>query len=226
MNAAEAVRGLAAKTAEMNAAFDAADDAGKRVIIAQDVIAALAEKRIVPTAGNYLSLPHDPENTRNLWGDIALESVAAKGLGAPSDSFRDLLAKLPPCQVCAKGAIFVCTVARRNQVTNAEAFRPLAGWGGAEMRGLLGDIFDAEQLSIIEREFEGGANDNGISDEPVMGLFEEGEDEDGYRDGSWKELYNDETRMTMIMQNIVRNGGTFVPEQGVPDEGVAVPVSR
>ena len=192
----------------MNAAFDAADNAGKRVIIARDVIAALAEKRLVPMSGTYLSLPSE-RSPHGTYGDGALDMLKAKGVDLDG-SFQDLLPTLPPCQVCAKGAIFACVVSRRNQVTTRDAFRSPARWDGQGMFKMLGGIFDAEQLSLIEREFEGHAQDSGIPDDSVMGLFDE-EDEDGNR----KPLYNDEQRMTLIMQNIIVNRGTFVPEDGV-----------
>lgn len=188
---------LKKKTAEANAEFEAADNAGKRVIIAKDVIAALTAEAIKPTQGQYFFLPavdrYDQHEIRRLIGDRI------------DTSLQDILPTLPPCHVCAKGALFVCTVARRNQVIADQAFGPGA-FDAPHLSAMLGGVFGPEQLALIEAEFDGdmidAQNDEQKRYQPVM--FNEG-DEDS------EDRTPPRDRMIAIMQNIVDNGGTFIP---------------
>lgn len=195
------IRGLAKKTAEMNAEFDAADNAGKRVIIAQDVVAALTAKSIVPRHGHYLYLPP------TLGEKYDHREFERRVGGRTEESLQEILPTLPPCHVCAKGALFVCTVARRNQVTAGAALEG-GSFDAQKLAPLLGGLFGRDQLALIEAEFEAEMIDSqgGYQDDyaPVMFADEDeltAEDRTSPRD-----------RMIAIMKNIIDNGGTFCPE--------------
>jgi hypothetical protein len=192
------MKGLLERARETNAQYEAATPAERRVMVAQDVIAALTAKQIVAESGVYLTV--QDEYASDVIDSFGLQEAA---------SFQNTIADLPPCNVCAKGAIFVCAVARQNRVTNEQAFRPFSKWTGTDMEPLLAGLFSAEQLALIEREFEGRAQDEElVDDELAMGLFSLDDNDDP------EPLYSDEARMIKIMENIIANGGTFCPEAG------------
>lgn len=179
-------RGLAKLTAASNRAFAKASPAKKRVMIAQDVLAALKARRLKARAGMYLV------------GDLA----GKKG------ELRDILPTVPPCSVCAKGAIMLCTVMRRDRVKVNDVFgyydhfderteNRRSAFKGRKMSRLLGGVFSPSQLAMIENEFEGRHYDE--SDPRAPGPLGYGLPETSGR------------RLVAIMENIVKNGGTFVP---------------
>ena len=162
---------LARRTKASNAKFASATKAEKRVMIAKDVIKAIDVLQIKPTHGSYL----------------ATSPFYSKALGSPEGSFQDLLPEIPACTVCAKGAIFVCTVARQNQVTNDEAISHQ--FTDDRLSEDLGGVFSASQLGKIESAFETWDCDRYV----------------------WGNTASE--RMRNIMKNIVKNKGTFIPKQ-------------
>jgi len=156
---------LARRTKASNAKYAQMSRAEKRVTIAKDVIKAIAAEQIIPTHGDYFSL-----SSYSYYPD-------------DQASLQDLLPTLPACNVCAKGAILICGVARQNKVTYGQA----DDWGtyhGARLSRVLGGVFSPTQLSLIEEAFEDARDANGEETNATM---------------------------TKIMKNIVKNGGTFKP---------------
>src|ERR1700690_660190 len=169
-----------------NKAFAKMNRAEQRVQIAKDVIAALKVKQLTPKHQSYFDVS---ENT--------FLRMEANG----SDSLKDTLKTIPTCHVCAKGAIFTCTVARKNKVTNRQLLNQDWRRSDSLSKSLQG-TFSARQLRLIETEFEDDDIDYGIGDtrpiSPVMELHE---------------LFdNAEDRMIAIMKNIIANKGTFKPK--------------
>ena len=175
-----------------NSKFLKMTPAKQRVQIAKDVIAALKAKRLEAEHQTYLQV-----------GGYITEN---RILENESDSFKDTLKTIPTCTVCAKGAIFTCTVARKNKVTNEQAMSQ--NWDCDSLSKSLKGTFSAHQLRLIETEFEDDDID-GFGDaiariagareiRPVMELHE---------------LFNNaEDRMIAIMKNIIANKGTFKPK--------------
>jgi hypothetical protein len=188
---------LAKQTKKSNAEFAKMDAAQQRVTIAKDVIKALAAKQLIAEAGTYLAAPkstsdawHAPKSTSDAWHNegCVLDDQDQEA------QLQQLLPKLPPCHVCAKGAILVCTVARRNEL-QVDATR--RGWDGDTLADKLGGIFSPDTLTMMECEFEGFSltlPTAGPSYTPRMNLR-----------GS------DAKRMKAIMRNIIKNKGEFVP---------------
>src|ERR1700690_2285001 len=169
-----------------NSKFLKMTPAKQRVQIAKDVIAALKAKRLEAEHQTYLQV-----------GGYITEN---RILENESDSFKDTLKTIPTCTVCAKGAIFTCTVARKNKVTNEQAMSQ--NWDCDPLSKSLKGTFSAHQLRLIETEFEDDDID-GNNDmrhiPPVMELHE---------------LFdNAEDRMIAIMKNIIANKGTFKPKR-------------
>src|ERR1700690_4678015 len=168
-----------------NKAFAKMNRAEQRVQIAKDVIAALKVKLLTAKHQSYFDVS---ENTF-----LRMEDNG-------SDSLKDTLKTIPTCTVCAKGAIFTCTVARKNKVTNEQAMSQ--NWDCDPLSKSLKGTFSAHQLRLIETEFEDDDID-GNNDmrhiPPVMELHE---------------LFdNAEDRMIAIMKNIIANKGTFKPKR-------------
>lgn len=171
------------KINKTNAAYEKKTPAQKRVQIAKDVLLALNSRAIKATHMSYF---YDNSGTTQKvrWS-------------SPNKSLKDLLPELPACNVCAKGAIFVCAVARQNNVTVDESQSVFSGsridgdWvnGDKTLSVALGDVFEADQLKIIEDAFEDMT-------------------------GAYSHFYNKygtpRQRMEALMRNIIRNRGRLV----------------
>jgi hypothetical protein len=193
---------LARSIERKNKAFDAMEPRAKRVAIARDVIENLKSKKLVARAGSYLMVRDGEEFGQPYFNNFYGDDGSNK-----NGSFQETLNSIPQCQVCAKGAIFACTVMRRNQVKNNQVpYNDCYNWTGDSLFELLGNIFSPMQLRLIEVEFErediewqnhmiSGAD----KIKPLMQLDER--------------FDTDEDRLIAIMKNIIRNRGTFRPDK-------------
>jgi hypothetical protein len=173
-----------------NEAFDRLPKAKQRVMIAKDVIKQLKAKKLIATRGIYIEVKDEVDNLFYSLHDLVMDHDA---------SLQETLNSIPQCQVCAKGAIFACTVMRRNQVKNNQVPDGRRDhWKGSNIAPLLGNIFSPMQLRLIETEFEGAdIEPHMLKDEmsPNMQL----------------DNYSAEDRLIVIMKNIIRNNGRFRP---------------
>jgi hypothetical protein len=190
---------------ESNDTFEQANPAVKRMMIAQDVLDRITIKQLRPKTQHLINhiLPNLNHN----------------------DSILDTLNKEKySCNVCAKGALFLSYVGR---VNNFEwSMCDLGTWhGGAEMIKLR-EIFSEYQLSLIETAFEGRVYV--YQDREGLPLFPENSEEEkevnaaillyGYDNSASvpdSELAN--TRLVEICNNIIRNEGTYIPSQDLPE---------
>jgi hypothetical protein len=172
-----------------NEAFDRLPKAKQRVMIAKDVIKQLKAKKLIATQGTYIRVKDDIDDLfRDFHGKQNYND----------NSFQETLKSIPQCKVCAKGAIFACTVMRRNQVKNNQVPGGTDDWGGGNIAPLLGNIFSPMQLRLIETEFEGHDIEATTFEgeiKPIMNL----------------RLNSNEDTMIIIMKNIIRNNGRFRP---------------
>lgn len=98
---------------------------------------------------------------------------------------RDVL-KGKKCKGCQIGGLFLCAVDRHNRLQLSTG----AMDDSNSMRRYLSKWFTKQQLFDVEEAFEGGL--------PFM---------------QWADRHNDDERMTLIAQNIIKNKGRFVPSQ-------------
>lgn len=193
---------MIAHTEASNARFARMTPARQRVQIALDAIAFLEVGAVNARNGRYFDL-------RN--SDADMETFKN-----PNGSFRDTLGKfdMSGCNVCAKGVMFMCTIARRNEVSNevARTFVNHNGgdiWVGSKMSEALGGVFSPQQLRLMEVEFEGRDVEYNVASDkawpnkpnmqsitPVMQL------------GS---LPQAKDRLIVIMRNIIDGEGEFKP---------------
>lgn len=97
---------------------------------------------------------------------------------------------LGKCEVCARGALFLAKAVRFDNV--------IANWGYSTERvnrATLLEHFDDDQINLIEEYYEGFIRNNAAYQWAM---------------NFWT---NNSYRMTLILQNIIDNNGTFVPEQ-------------
>lgn len=164
----------------------------QRVRIAKDVIVQLKDGRLRSWRGQYFS-PSDLSR----WGSVDR-----------STQLHVAFEEQPGCRVCALGATFVCAVKRANALRLSDGTIN----GGASdtqrfMRSYLGSWFSVEQLGLIEVAFEGTPR-----------FAADGTDEDlvsaatAFYRMHWRDDSSMPT-MVAIMENIIRNGGRFVPGQ-------------
>ena len=147
--------------------WDAMPPGERAVAVAKDVIAQLKRKAFVATPNTYLF--HD--------GDISHLM--------PEDDLRAHLAELGNCKVCAKGAIFLCSVRLFDQVTvgnNDSLYNSRVVW----------DLF-GDDANSIEYAFEGWNDDY----TPEREFYAAHPDP--------------KRRLIAIMQNIIEHDGRFVP---------------
>lgn len=100
------------------------------------------------------------------------------------------------CKVCAKGAIFVALVSRANHAP-IRTFAMRERIDDELMVDRITDVFDEAQADLIEDCFEGFG---------VAGSF---------GDTYWNQFDDYDERLRAILENIIRNNGTFKPEQDV-----------
>jgi hypothetical protein len=180
-----------------NAVFATLPADKRRVAIAQDVLKWLGEGKLTPAPGRYLSLA--PEVTDVINGFS--------------------------CSACALGALFACavehglaggTVVAGPYCDLWDGTKIPCAFDGSRIRSRLEDAgFSREQLGLIECAFEGES-----------GVPGEARADAGYYDGNknaviqaymFHRRYFKDPRtgpsavMRAIMQNIIDNGGTFIP---------------
>lgn len=168
------------------------------MLIAQDVIAQIKAKRYEAAHFTWVELLDKD-------GPV-LEPALEFGRDA---SIRELFLgkKIANCECCALGAMFMsCTL--YNNKTSAEQFDDQITFGSfdwlVEERGKLTNglntFFSPEQLQLVEAIFE---RDSGAFQAPASKQAAV---------DTWRELYPEpKDCMIAIMENIIKNKGTFKP---------------
>lgn len=199
-----AAQKLAHEIKKRNKQFKAADAAGKRVLIAKDVIAQIKAKRFVASEGEWvvprLSEKVSTQAFHNKINDPAFSDKSAQKLF--------LSKKIESCSCCALGGMLMsCTLFNNHQTATQLADE--SNWLGDIVESKesfsngLDRVFTNEQLRMIEVAFEGN-----------MGYFTVDSTEDWTvnAESYYKVFADADTRLIKIMENIIKNKGTFVPE--------------
>jgi len=194
-----------------NAAFKKMSKKKQRLEVVKDVIELLTAKKIT-AASTYISIPDEDYEEACLVPDDDYE-------GSYLDEAKPEVAKIEAallfeqamntvgCEVCGIGSLFVAAMRRHDKFTIqqfTDMYKGSTDTRGAEVE-YLSKWFDVEQLDLIERYYE-NSNSSHYGFGPIF-------NED-----------DDDTRLRMIMENILSNDGVFDPTTGKHgyDEGGAV----
>lgn len=168
--------------------------AEKRVAIAKDVIKSLKLKKYIAEEGLYVEFDNFSEFK-------------------PEESVQTILRskKAPVCNVCALGACFLSMVKFENKVTvldleqkGFDSHKENKKSPNSAFRGRLEKYFSKKQLGIIESVFESSfsySNRAGLPEEISNKAASYAYVHDLYGD--------DDEKLIHIMENIVKNKGTF-----------------
>ena len=212
-----------------NKLFAAADAAGKRVLIAKDVIAQIKLGKFNPVTGSWVDAIDYRHNILAAAGydlNDPMTNMTQHDIDEESRSVReDFFAGLTgQCDCCALGAMFMSCTLNNNKTTMADLDEVQFVLGehiergtkdGAMSNGLT-KFFSFAQLKLIEQAYEGG--DGGWSIDLTVNP-KTGDALDELRQPTpteakllaWGNKYpNDSERLVAIMTNIVKNNGTFV----------------
>ena len=159
----------------------------KRVLIAKDVIKLIKAKKIVIQGGRYFQ-------------------VGSRGRYI-GKQLKDILPKIPKCQVCALGGLFYSYVSKYNNYEIDDEGLININEKDDEMRGLLNDIFSKNQLYLIECAFEQSDIEANCRWKYSFDTITRAEE---YRDKHNLSGYKDDDKALIhIMKNIISNKGLF-----------------
>lgn len=177
--------------------------AQKRVAIAKDVIAQINCEAYKPAAGVYVSLAPSDEaknegkSIQDLWNK-------------PTDQMLD--EGMLQCTVCAKGAMFMSHI--RKDSSSCKVGQAQDGQHEPNIEERLTDVFSEKQLDLIEAAFEESGSYYGDNHAPSA----YDDETDSYTGRAHKaEVFgsrysSDQSRLIGIMNNIIKNDGTFIPK--------------
>lgn len=170
-----------------------------RVTLAQDVLDQLAGGVIQATLGEYVGLD---QNVTMLWKLSTVNS---------SYDLRELVTVSTECRVCAKGALFVAKVSRFNAISTSQVPGP-THW--RSMAAYLSE-FPRDQLDLMEFAFEGRITGDPDVDGEMLHVAQKWRRDVLNRFDSHADQLDEgvigPVLLRAIMQNVVDNGGEFVP---------------
>ncbi len=178
------------KITKNNAAFEKLSPSEKRVQIARDVIAQLKSKRLDANYGTWLD-GYD----KSLFDNSDLEK---------DSDLKDILAKTETCIGCAVGGLFMCAVKRADSPIRVSNLFEVDSYqlGMNDAFSYLKKFFSEDQLELIECAFE--RNNGAVYRHDDLGKIAK---------QFVKDVDDPQTRMRLIMENIIDNDGTFEPEK-------------
>jgi len=194
-----------------NAAFEKLSPARKRVAIARDVLAQIGN-RLVVTQGTYFE------------SDDLTKARKRRGVTKQTE-IRELLNTVESCNVCAKGALFICNIDKVNKLKIADLTGDSTQYGqiyGGDITDYLERLFDERQLKLIESAFEVTDMSEDSADvdeydfetsEDIEAAIEFGRLFQTEPENSYDDVETDAVSLLRaIMENIIVNKGTFRPE--------------
>ena len=159
----------------------------KRIAIAKDVIKLIKAKKITVQTEHYF--------------------IARTKSSYIGKQLKEVLPKIKTCQVCALGGLFYSYVMKYNNYEIAGSGIGSVNVRDGNMRRLLEDIFTLKQLTLIECAFEKADINHQCSlvDCTITIMIKAIH----YRGKN--NLKTDKDALIHIMQNIIKNKGTFKP---------------
>lgn len=229
LTAAQKAAQVKREIAKRNKLFAAADAAGKRVLIAKDVIAQIKLGKFNPVTGSWVDAIDYRYNVFAAAGynlENPSPTMPRPDINEESRSVReDFFAGLTgTCNCCALGAMFMSCTLNNNKTTMADLDEVQYALGDriedrakdGPMSNGLTKFFSFAQLKLIEQAYECGNGGWGIDlwidPKTKSNLIERRQPTPTEaKILAWRNKYpNDAERLVAIMTNIVKNNGTFV----------------
>lgn len=165
---------------ERNAAFEAMSVAKQRVEIAKDALAQIRAEHFTAGSG-YVCFTSAPENFDS---EKSLQPF--------------LLSRNPPkCEGCAKAALLLSTIRKRNQLSVGDA----EACDGETLHESFSDLWTEHQSDLVEWFYEGWIDQGNASNNQREVFL-----------ANYQPVYRDD-RLVRILENIIDNNGTFKPEK-------------
>jgi hypothetical protein len=179
-----------------NVRFQEANAAGKRVIIAKDVLRQLNLGKIIAKTGTYLK----SDTISDIIMEIEYYGNSQKG----DQQLCDIFSGIDSCKACALGSVFVATVKIADKLKFNEI--EFDSWGDTihsdSMHEYLEDFFSLRQLYMIENAFER---------KDINTIYQVDEALSKACIAFNKGVKSSRERLERIMENVIRNNGTFIP---------------
>mgnify|MGYP000678179363 CR=1 FL=1 len=183
----KSLKQLRERIEQSNDAFNKMTDAEKRVEIARDTL---------------LRININKFNFNRTCTVDGLEDYT----DSDYESVKDIIntKSIPECTVCAKGAMFLSYVGRVNDfiIGDIDDF----SCSDSSIVKKLNEIFELDQMHLIETAFETSIIHDDEMDKPLYAECEKVREI--YRSKYW----NKKDRLKSICKNIIKNNGTFVPQ--------------
>lgn len=180
-----------------NEKFESSEPAKKRIQIAKDVIKQLNVGKIIAKTGTYFS-------------SRTVEKKVSK-LKEPEE-LQELLKGAPACKVCGIGSLFICDIIRNDKYVVDPDNEGLDVDGDVIAERFSG-IFDPSQLDLIETAFEARVmfdRTNTLRERDYLG-WSKNTSVANTAIAFGKKYRNTQKRLVAIMENIIKNKGTFTP---------------
>ena len=183
--------------------FEKLSPSQKRVTIAKDVIAQIKLGRYIADSGSYIA----NINFKNNLGDDEMHNK----------DIKKNFGKIKSCTVCAMGACLMSATKFANKLSFGDVGDSVRDLVNDKVKDLFSKLFSPEQLLLIETAFEGGGDDTDGDSRVAYDLFDldrnqfEGSDFLQPSDEFRNNYYESEKRLIAIMENIIKNKGTFKP---------------
>lgn len=178
-----------------NEAFRKSTPLQQRVAIAKDVLRLIETKKIVPKRGTYFA------------ANEKMDFGAERDIDSLSGAFK----KMPSCQVCALGAVFVTTVLKLNHINVGDvrgahyrAYRDLEV-DATTMQEFLRICFDSRTLFRMEAFFEMSVGFLQEKDAPTGTMMYEVIHDLRHGTSTPKE------RLRFVMNTVIEQKGKFEP---------------
>ena len=214
---------VAREIAKREAIFKKATVTQKRVLIAKDVIAQIKANKIKPEQGSFVQVEKvknfisssEADKRTGAW-NYAMNRLSDSE-GADADVRQLYLDNtIQQCSCCALGGMFMsCTLYNNNTTVEdlcyagADIGDVILEEGDKSLPNGLNKFFSVAQLKLIEQTFEGdqGAINSGMDD----GTGEIIDKFSPQAEAFYTKYKKPKDRLIAIMQNIVKNNGTFKP---------------
>jgi hypothetical protein len=205
-------RKVVAEIRRRNKVFTAASPAQKRVLIAKDVIKQIKAKRFIAARGSWLRLYDKYDNNiAGMFGQILEPDTQIQAMF--------LSGAAPTCECCALGGIMMaCTLYNNNQTVEDLTSDSNIGRNirrGTAFSNGLHRFFSRQQLALIECAFEAGRGEFFVNLDSTFSrssLLQNVAFNTLNLALDYEKAYpKADKRMIAIMQNIVKNNGTFRP---------------